>query len=171
MWMRLVPLLPILHLHRLGAVQHFSRAYGGAPSFAERPDTITYAELTTTDWTTDPPPSARRFTRPTCTCHHRLTLRLPMKPSACSCQTCQPTTTTGSVTHVLAAMSSVVSQHLERCVWHSIIIFLPRRTLEHTSRFDMPMADVNESLLRRLASRQSPARISCASRYAAPRQL
>ena len=53
MWMRLVPLLPILH--RLDAVQHFSRAYGGAPPFAERPDTITYAELTTSDWTTDPP--------------------------------------------------------------------------------------------------------------------
>ena len=53
MWMRLVPLLPILH--RLGAIQHFSRAYGGAPSFAERPNTITYAELTTVDWTTEPP--------------------------------------------------------------------------------------------------------------------
>ena len=53
MWMRLVPLLPILH--RLGAIQHFSRAYGGAPSFAERPDTITYIELTTSDWTTEPP--------------------------------------------------------------------------------------------------------------------
>ena len=51
--MRLVPLLPILH--RLGAIQHFSRAHGGAPSFAERPGTITYAELTTSDWTTDPP--------------------------------------------------------------------------------------------------------------------
>ena len=36
MWMRLVPLLPILN--RLGAIQNFSRAYGGAPSFAERPD-------------------------------------------------------------------------------------------------------------------------------------
>ena len=53
MWMRLVPLLPILH--RLGAIQHFSRAYGGAPSFAERPDTITYIELTTSGWTTEPP--------------------------------------------------------------------------------------------------------------------
>ena len=53
MRMRLVPLLPILH--RLGAIQHFSRAYGGAPSFAERPGTITYAELTTVDWTTVPP--------------------------------------------------------------------------------------------------------------------
>ena len=52
MWMRLVPLLPILH--RLGAVQHFYRAYGGAPPFAERPGTITYVELTTTDWTADP---------------------------------------------------------------------------------------------------------------------
>ena len=51
--MRLVPLLPILHW--LGAIQHFSRAYGGAPSFAERPDTITYAELTAADWTADPP--------------------------------------------------------------------------------------------------------------------
>ena len=53
MWMRLVPLLPILH--RLGAIQHFSRAYGGAPSFAERPGTITYAELITSDWMTDSP--------------------------------------------------------------------------------------------------------------------
>ena len=59
MWMRLVPLLPILH--RLRAVQHFSRAYCGAPSFAERPDTITYAELTTTDWTTDPPKRAPTY--------------------------------------------------------------------------------------------------------------
>ena len=42
MWMRLVPLLPILH--RLGAIQHFSRACGGSPSFAERPGTITYCE-------------------------------------------------------------------------------------------------------------------------------
>ena len=53
MRMRLVPLLPILH--RLGAIQHFSRAYGGAPSFAERPGTITYAELTTVYWATEPP--------------------------------------------------------------------------------------------------------------------
>ena len=53
MWVRLVPLLPILH--RLGAIQHFSRAYGGAPTFAERPDTITYAELTIMYWTIEPP--------------------------------------------------------------------------------------------------------------------
>ena len=53
MWMCLVPRLPILH--QLGAVQHFSEACGGAPSFAERPGTITYIELTTADWTADLP--------------------------------------------------------------------------------------------------------------------
>jgi len=38
--MRVAPLLPILF--RLGALEHYHRAYGGTPAFATRPDVATF---------------------------------------------------------------------------------------------------------------------------------
>ena len=42
-WMRVAPLLPIML--RLGALEHYHRAYGGTPVFAMRPDVTTFGDF------------------------------------------------------------------------------------------------------------------------------
>jgi hypothetical protein len=42
-WMRVEPLLPIMF--RLGALEHYHRAYGGTPAFATRPDCTTFEDF------------------------------------------------------------------------------------------------------------------------------
>ena len=42
-WMRMAPLLPILF--RLGALEHYHRAYGGTPAFATRPGVTTFEDF------------------------------------------------------------------------------------------------------------------------------
>ena len=56
MWMRVAPLLPILF--RLGALEHYHRAYGGTPAFATRPDVATFDDFIHTG--DDPVPQYRR---------------------------------------------------------------------------------------------------------------
>ena len=42
-WMRVAPLLPIVF--RLGALEHYHRAYGGTPAFATRPNVATFGDF------------------------------------------------------------------------------------------------------------------------------
>ena len=170
MRMRLVPLLSILH--RLGAVQHFSRAYDGAPSFAERPGTITYIELTTTDWTTDPPTTRTPIyspARPTCTRLPRLTPRPPTRSSACSWRTCPPAT--GSDMRVSATPSSVASRPRAPCAQRPKTIFLPQQPPAPISRFSMPTVGVSAFLLQRLPCPLNLTHTHCTLPYAVRCQL